>query len=381
MRPIHILLMAIVLCAGANSLLGQSPYDPYLYPDAFLIRDHLEVFTDRSMYVVEEPIHFRADHRTDGVSEKEPWSSVLYVELITSDGRVVSQGKYTISAGESSGSIHIPASSLTGNYFVKCYTRWMRNFGPRSFSYTPVKIINPFISEVVSHTIGKGSVQPVTRRKYMNGYMECTLEKPSFGPGEDVRLLISGNLINRLPQLNCCLTVVQAGAIDLDHGQINFSGSPINPSDYRVNHLPDLKGVSLTGMVVHAGSGTRPISAANLYFSMLGDNPDYLATVTDKYGRFVISTPDRTGIQELFVAPDPSFAGEAEIRIDQDFDEGKVPLPVTNMKLPHKWRSICNSHQFLIQVSLRSHRLGKIHKRAGLHSMVLLLFPFSWMIL
>ncbi len=351
MRSIHILLMAIVLCAGSNSMWGQSPYDPYFYPDAFLIRDHLEVFTDRSIYVVEETIHFRADHRTDGVAEAEPWSTVLYVELVTSGGDVVSQGKYALSAGESSGSIHIPAGTLTGNYYVKCYTRWMRNSGPRSFSYIPVKVVNPFNLEVVNHAGGDLSGQTTTRREYMTGYMECAIERPSYGQGEEVRLLISGNLMNRLPQLSCCLTVVPAGAIDLDRGQINFYGSTINPGDYRVNYLPDLKGVSLSGRVVDAGQGTQPISSANLYFSLLGDNPDYLVTITDKRGRFVISTPDRTGIQEFFVAPDPSFSGEAEIRIDQDFDESKMPLPAAKFALSSLEHEVATQMAVQMQLS------------------------------
>ncbi len=52
MNPVYILIIAMGMGAGTIPLLGQSPFDPSFYPDAFLIRDHLEVFTDRSIYVV-----------------------------------------------------------------------------------------------------------------------------------------------------------------------------------------------------------------------------------------------------------------------------------------------------------------------------------------
>ena len=37
--------------------------------------------------------------------------------------------------------------------------------------------------------------------------------------------------------------------------------------------------------------------------------------------------PARTGVQELFVTPDPSIQSQVEIRIDQDFDAGEFSVP------------------------------------------------------
>ncbi len=319
----------------------------------------MEVFTDRSIYVVGEPIQFRADHRVDGINKEEPWSTVLYVELVTSSGSVVSQGKMTLSGGMGSGTIHLPSGAITGNYYLKCYTRWMRNFGPESFSYTPLKIINPFNADVVNQPNGDSLGQTITRREYITGTMDCTTTKLIYGRGEEVTMMLSGNLMNRLPPINCCVTVVPDGGIDTARGQLTFNKGTMNPSEFKVDFLPDMKGVSLSGTVVKVSGEAVPISSAKLYFSLLGDKPDYLTTVTDELGRFVISTPHRTGIQELFVAPDPSIAGGAEIRIDQDFDTEKISLT------PEKFALSTSDQELATRFALHS-QLSAVFNRGAI---------------
>ena len=350
-RSIYILLMTMVFGTCSFPASGQSPYDPSFYPDAFLIRDHVEVFADRSIYVAEEYIQFRADHRMEGVDEGVPWSTVLYVELVASSGSVVSQGKFPLSEGMCSGTLHIPAGALTGNYYLKCYTRWMRNSGPHAFSYTPLKIVNPFISDVASHAGGIEIGQDITRREYVTGYLECKTQQPVYEKGEEVRINLSGPLTDRLTQIHCCVTVVPAGGIDMDQGQVTFYDGSMRLDDYRVNYLPDLKGVVLTGSVVSAGQGGQPIPSSRLYFSLLGEKPDYFATVTDAQGRFVISIPDRTGCLELFVAPYPSTGGGVEVRIDQEYDTERLPKMTEEFSLSTREHEVATRMALQMQLS------------------------------
>ncbi len=357
-RHIQILVLSLVVGTGGMSLTGQSPFDPSYYPDAYLIRDHVELFTDRSMYVVGESIQFRADYRVDGVDEGLVWSTVLYVELVTSSGQAVSRGKYLLSEGMGSGSLLVPGSALTGNYFLKSYTRWMRNSGSQSFSYVPLTIINPFKSEVSNYGQDPPMNQSFTQREYARGYMKCALNKSGYGRGEEVRVLLSDLRIAFLPFVNCCLTVVPAGGIDLDHGQVTFYPDQMNPKEYGVNYLPDMMGVALSGTVGLEGRSYKPAGTARIYFSILGDQPDYFASVTDAQGRFVFSIPDRTGIQEFFVAPDPSAGEGMEVRIDQDFDEDQIPFSSAKFGLTDQER------ESAIKMALQA-QLPAIYKRPG----------------
>ncbi|MCK5134487.1 MAG: hypothetical protein KAR19_01770 [Bacteroidales bacterium] len=350
-RSAYFLLMAAGLFFGKTSYAsGQSPFDPSRASEASLIREHVEVFTDRSIYTVNESIRFRADYSVEGLGEGKQWSTVLYVELVTSSGMAVAHGKFSLSSGKSSGDLIIPASALTGNYFLKCYTRWMRNSGPETYSYTPLKLINPFNSEVTSHSNGVAEVQKGSRREYTGGLIECLTTSISYNQGEEVLLRLAGPVNTHLQRFHCCVTIVPAGGIDTLHGQQVFNRAAMNPEDYRVNFLPEPIGPSLSGTVVQAGQEVRPVTLTKVHFTLLGEKPDYFTTITDAHGRFVVSTPDLTGIQELFVTPHPAEGLQAEVRIDQDFDVGSLPVPVEEFSLSPVEREV--ARQMAIQMQL-----------------------------
>ncbi|MCK4749927.1 MAG: hypothetical protein KAT15_22880, partial [Bacteroidales bacterium] len=194
LRSNHILILCMVLLAlKSPAVSGQrSPFDPEVFLEAFQISEHVEVFTDRSMYTVNEHIHFRAEHVVEGLQEGRSWSTILYVELVASNGTSLVQAKFDLSEQVCSGSLVIPPNTLSGNYFLKCYTRWMRNRGPENFSYTPLKIINPFRSEVSNRTNGGNGVQSICRREYTTGLLECVIPDLPYQRGEDVRVQLSG---------------------------------------------------------------------------------------------------------------------------------------------------------------------------------------------
>lgn len=81
------------------------------------------------------------------------------------------------------------------------------------------------------------------------------------------------------------------------------------------------------------GEENAPVQNAKLHFSLMGNRPDYFATVTGPSGRFVVSLPVRTGVQELFVTPEISGNEIVEVRIDQDFDAGVPLLPANPFSL------------------------------------------------
>jgi hypothetical protein len=56
---------------------------------------------------------------------------------------VLLQGKIGIDSGRGNGSFLLPASIRSGNYLIRAYTNWMRNFGSNTFFKQPITIINP----------------------------------------------------------------------------------------------------------------------------------------------------------------------------------------------------------------------------------------------
>ena len=322
----QLLLIGILSGWGSCELKAQTPFDREYREVAAQIQERVNLFSDRSLYAVGETIHFIADLRLTGPVAEYGWSSVLYVELIASNGKPLVQGKYPISGGKAEGELHIPAESVTGDYYLKAYTRWMRNQGPGSYSYTALKIINPFRSEVVEHEDHEVPSSRMQKAVYREGILECSTASASYRPGEEVLLDLKGSSGTDFGQLNCCVTVVPEGTIDLSGH--SFVPVPHQEEDsFRVRFLPDLgRTVSISGTVVD--SAQAPVPYATLHFSQLGASPDFFAAMADEQGRFVLNAPAGAGeTQEFFVTPEQDVGEGREVRIDEEFDSRTSDFP------------------------------------------------------
>lgn len=344
MIPVILMLLFVV------SLNAQTPFDPDYGDEASQIREHLYVFTDRDIYAVDELIHFAMDQRVTGPTGGIPWSNVLYVELIDPGGEALVRGKYRISGGLAEGSMHVPADLLTGNYHLKCYTRWMRNFGPGTFTYIPLKIINPFRSEVVDAGTLADQSDPAQRIRYKAGLLECYAESESFRPGQEVQIQLKVAPDTFLDQARCYISVVPAGALDLESGQVKLAEPDPDPS-FRVEMLPDLGDhVTISGTVM--GPEQEPVPYKTLHFSLLGEVPDYFAALTDIHGRFVISTPTGHGeYKEFFVTPEQENGGGLEVRIDQEYDSRTYEFPKEEFQLSGMEKEVARRIALNMQLS------------------------------
>ena len=140
-------MVALLVALGAsNGFAQQEPItlktsfegqgDSY-YPERVFLQ------TDKSVYATGEILWMKAivtDALTHHFSEL---SKICYIELIGTDHKVVLQGKLDIDSAEGNGSFQIPASVGSGNYCLRAYTNWMKNFGPRWFFRKVITIINP----------------------------------------------------------------------------------------------------------------------------------------------------------------------------------------------------------------------------------------------
>jgi hypothetical protein len=98
---------------------------------------------DKSVYATGEILWFKC-YVTDAVSNNlSALSKVCYVEVIGNDKKQLLQGKIAIDSGTGNGSFIIPSSIRTGNYIIRAYTNWMKNFDAGFYFEQPVSIINP----------------------------------------------------------------------------------------------------------------------------------------------------------------------------------------------------------------------------------------------
>lgn len=103
-------------------------------------QEKIYVHIDRSQYFSGETIWLKS-YLTEGPNhEASQLSSTIYVELINESGKIVEQIKQHVQNGSAAGSIILPDTVRAGNYVVRAYTNWMRNFSDDYFFYRSITI-------------------------------------------------------------------------------------------------------------------------------------------------------------------------------------------------------------------------------------------------
>jgi len=329
---------------------AQSHYDSAYVALAKSHPEKLFVFTDRSLYAVNEAIQFSATLQSGAESLAGPGSEVLYVELVNAKVEALVKGKYLLSENRSAGQLSIPSSIPSGNYYLRSYTRWMRNFGAGDFTYIPIRVVNPFSKEVAEESsgTGKAGLNPVQK-----GSPEVLVltTRPTYGVGAlaEVELALMEGSISRVQ--HACLTVVPAGSIDTSAFLHHVDSKPDITEPFQFNFLPDRNGTAISGTVVASSSG-EPAPETRIHFSILGEDPAYLVATSDQDGRFLLKIPARIGNQEMFVVPEHPPDQSLEVRIDNDFTTEALPFSSESYTLPEDEKLLASRLSLQMQLQL-----------------------------
>ncbi|WP_242920592.1 hypothetical protein [Pontibacter liquoris] len=108
------------------------------------LQEKLYLHLDRPFYVCGETLWFKV-YAVDGTLHQPlSMSKVAYVEVLDAAQKPVLQAKIALKAGSGSGSFVLPVALSSGNYRVRAYTSWMKNFSPENYFESPVTIVNTF---------------------------------------------------------------------------------------------------------------------------------------------------------------------------------------------------------------------------------------------
>ncbi|WP_266367531.1 TonB-dependent receptor [Tellurirhabdus rosea] len=126
-----------------------------------LPREKVYLHTDRPYYAAGETIWLKG-YLFDGSSHvADSVSRVLYVDLVNVDTRKVVVNKvYRAQYGYATGEILLPDSMVAGNYLLRAYTGWMRNFSQDEYFQKPLTIFRPNQPPTSATTAAKAELKP-----------------------------------------------------------------------------------------------------------------------------------------------------------------------------------------------------------------------------
>jgi len=316
-----------------------------------VFKENFQLFTDRNIYAVNEKIFFRAFNLSYPLLKTTNWSEILYVEIISQTNTSVAQGKYLLNEHGTWGYIEIPETTPTGLYYIRAYTKWMRNFPPTNYFHSPITIINPNNNELQT-----GKDLTVTNADSLQNYSEiqrnairCNTDKKIYTKRERVNISISLPEKNKFSPDGYCLTVVKTGVLDTNMYRIRFPADKNAGHPEFVNYFPETKELSLSGRIVTDKRKT-PVKYARIHLALLGNNPGYFGFLIDKAGRFRFSLPYHTGVQDVFITVETSDDLPAEILIDNNFSTDFVRLSQQPFLLSSKQSELIREIMFNMQV-------------------------------
>ncbi len=106
------------------------------------LTEKIYVHTDKNYYLAGEILWFKI-YDVDGTFHHPiDISKLAYIELLDSDNKPQLQGKIVLADGLGNGSFYLPVSINSGNYKLRAYTNWMKNFGPDFFFEKKILIVN-----------------------------------------------------------------------------------------------------------------------------------------------------------------------------------------------------------------------------------------------
>lgn len=98
--------------------------------------------TDRNFYISGEIIWFKAYLVSNPDNRLAASSRVAYVEVLDEENRPVLQEKIGMKDGRGNGSLFLSSEFPSGNYKVRAYTAWMKNFDAAFFFEKEITIVN-----------------------------------------------------------------------------------------------------------------------------------------------------------------------------------------------------------------------------------------------
>jgi len=273
------------------------------------------LWADRSLYISGENVNFAGL-----IVGEESLSQLMYVELISPLGNKVNQQKVKLKNNHFQGSIEIPSDILSGYYYLRAYTKWMRNGSNKDYAYVLIKVINPYSDEV--------SLIPdslINNNIFQDNQASNTPDIQKFHPNERISFK---------PDIQDA-EILSFSMIPTAAKPLNFQ---INGSDTKqYSHLefyPETRGISLSG-VLKSKNSDKVLAYHLISLHIIGEK-DMISILSDSVGRFHFALPEKYGFNELFLIAASLENDEAEIQIDQDYCVQDIALEVPPFEILDK---------------------------------------------
>jgi hypothetical protein len=105
------------------------------------LQEKVYLHTDKSYYYPGDVIWFKGYLRYHSPQLVDSMSAALYVDLISPQHGIMETKIFRIDSGRVRGDLFLPGSLPSGNYYLRAYTNWMRNYNASDMFIKPLPVL------------------------------------------------------------------------------------------------------------------------------------------------------------------------------------------------------------------------------------------------
>jgi hypothetical protein len=115
------------------------------FANSLKAQESVTIRTDRDTYIGGESVWLTVNCVKSGTSQISELSQVVYIELLNHNNSPLHQLKLKLENGVASTKFILSDTLSTGNYLLRGYTKWMRNYNVDFYFYKTISLVNPFV--------------------------------------------------------------------------------------------------------------------------------------------------------------------------------------------------------------------------------------------
>ena len=310
-------------------------------------KEEIFVRTDRDIYISGEEVWFKAYTLNGLANTQDDISKVVYLELLDKNNFPLRQVKVKIEKSSGSASFILPDNISSGNYLIRAYTNWMKNFSTDEFFYRTISVINPFesidhlkippdnkSSDSVNAIAGaqqQGSIYDIEGNQIIKRFSagdnkkvinyKITLDKPVYGSRERIRMEISASDMAGNPvETSLSVSVAKSDVVNSPGVNSFYRTGSADSRIHRVDgpeNLAELEGHIISGYL-RLKTTDEPLKNTDISLSFVGKTARCQFSKTDDKGAFNFVVKE-SGLNEIVIQPlSPDISGYY-IELNQPF--------------------------------------------------------------
>jgi hypothetical protein len=133
LKPVILCLLFTLCGITSRAQVLESIQKSFQQYNDHVLQEKTYAHTDKSFYLSGEILWFKLYNVNAGNNMPVNISKVAYVDVLDDANNTVLQAKIGLVNGKGNGSFYIPVTLKNGNYKLRAYTNWMKNFGPDQY--------------------------------------------------------------------------------------------------------------------------------------------------------------------------------------------------------------------------------------------------------